>query len=492
MIEYDTSQYPTGALGWHALLQAIEYASSADESDWIEFKANLDLTQKTARPVLAKAIVAFANRDVARAARHLDGRALVVIGLEPGNVVGAPLIDPADLHDAIQPYLAAPAPAWDVQYVLYETKQILVITVNAPQLGDPIHCIAKEGERVRDGDVYVRNVGQSAPAKSADLRMLSTRLLAQAGPGLEVDVCADAGDGIPQFDYRPDWIDRWIEAERDHLLAPLAPPPAETSTDRRLAEGDLGALGLSGSFRNQFAGAARFAASTANLFLTHHEEDRTEEAYASEVEEYLDRCRMRLPRAVQTLRIALSPAVMFQAHNLTEVNFRELEVHVHVEGDVTAFAGHAEYRGLSTYTPRPPRTWGPWTENRIPGISTPAYGYLLPQTSTIPYNPTPGPTIVNGGSADITFQPLDLRPGAHEHLHDGIFLLAGPGLDSDIICTWTATATNMNGRAKGTFTIPVRKRPVELNEYLCHGSGVRTGDRDDPGNNVVLAEDWDD
>ena len=37
---------------------------------------------------------------------------------------------------------------------------------------------------------------------------------------------------------------------------------------------------------------------------------------------------------------------------------------------------------------------------------------------------------MNGGSADITFQPLDLRPHASEHLDDGILLLAGPSLAS--------------------------------------------------------------
>lgn len=138
--------------------------------------------------MLAKAIVAFANRDVTRAARHLGGRALVVIGLEPGNLVGAPMIDPAELHNAIQPYLADGAPGWDVQYVPYKNKRVLIVTVNAPQPGDPIHCIGKDGEKVRDGEVYVRNVGQSAPAKSAGLRMLSARLLARSGAGLKVDM----------------------------------------------------------------------------------------------------------------------------------------------------------------------------------------------------------------------------------------------------------------------------------------------------------------
>ena len=495
MIDYDTSQYPAGALGWQGLLEAVENASPGDESEWIEFKANLDLRQKTDRPVLAKAIVAFANREVARATQHFDGRGLIVIGLEPGNLVGAPDIDPAELHNAIQPYLADPAPRWDVQYLKYKGKAVHVVAVNAPQPGDPIHCIAKEGDKVRDGDVYVRNMGKSAPAKSVDLRRLSTRLLAQAGPGLDVEVLAAAGDGVPLFEDPAGWVDRWVDAERDRLMAPLAPPPAAPPADFRFGKTGLAALGLSDSLLNQVSAATRLAdmAAMSNPFHIKHEEERTEEAYEAEVEEYLDKCRQRLPKAVKTLRVALTPAVVFQVRNQTDANFEKLEVHVHVEGDVTAFDGRAEFRGLGTYTPKPPRIWGPWTESRMPAINGPDYSHLIPsRTAVVPYVPPPGPTIVNGGSADITFQPLDLRPHANEDLDDGILLLAGPSLNSDITCTWSATATNMNGRAEGAFTIPLRKRRIDLSEYLHHGSTARTWSRDDPDSNIVFPDDWDD
>lgn len=496
MIDFDTSQYPAGALGWHGLLEAIENASPGDELEWIEFKANLDLRQKVDRPVLAKAIVAFANRDVARAAQHFGGRGLIVIGLEPGNLVGAPEIDPAELHDAVQPYLAEPAPRWDVQYLTFRGKPVLVVTVSAPQPGDPIHCIAKDGDKVRDGYVYVRNVGKSAPAKSADLRMLSTRLLTQTGPGLDVEVIADAGDGVPLFEYPVDWVDRWVDAERGRLMAPLMPPPPEPPVDPRLRAGGLGAFGRSESLLNQISATAHLpdlAASRSNPFHIKHEEERTEEAYAAEVEEYLEKCRQQLPKAIKTLRVALTPAVVFRVRNRTDANFERLEVHVHVEGDVTAFGGRAEFRGLSTHRPRAPRIWGPWTESRVPAINTPDYSHLIPsRISSAPYVPPPGPTIVNGGSADITFQPVDLRPHATEDLDDGILLLAGPSLDSDISCTWTATATNMDGRAEGTFTIPLRPRRADLSEYLRHGSTERTWNREDPDSNIVFPDDWDD
>lgn len=480
MIDYDTSDYPSGSLGWARLLEAIESASPSDESDWIEFKANLDLSKRTARPILAKAIVAFANRHVARAARHLNGRALVVIGLEPGNLVGAPTIDPAELNNAIQPYLADPAPGWDVQYLSYKGKQVLVVTVNAPQSGDPIHCIAKDGDKVRDGEVYVRHVGQSAPARSADLRMLSTRLLAQLGPGLEVEVFADAGAGLPLFDYPADWVSSWIDAERDRLMAPLAPPPPPPIDRRLRATGGLDAYGLSESLLSQASAASRMAGLVAksNPFVTEHEEDRTPEEFAAEVDEYLDKCRQRIPKAVKTLRKELSPAALFKVRNLTDQNFRGLEVRVHVEGDVSGYRGSARFTSLAKYTRGAPRAWGPWTETKDFGFG-PDYSHLIRAQNVSPaastHMPRPGPDIVNGGSVDITFPPIDLRPHAEEDLHE-VVIVAGGDVVADVTCTWSATAVNINGRVEGAFTIPLANGQIDLREYLWHGSTARPSD----------------
>ncbi len=47
-----------------------------------------------------------------------------------------------------------------------------------------------------------------------------------------------------------------------------------------------------------------------NPWVIEHEENRTPKEYESEVEEYLDTRRERLPKAVKTLRMELSPAAM--------------------------------------------------------------------------------------------------------------------------------------------------------------------------------------
>lgn len=224
MSDFETSTLPSGSLGWNAFLEAIENGTIPDESEWLEFKANLDLTKKTDRPVLAKAIVAFANRDADLAARYMDGRGIVVVGLETGNLVGVNVLDPARLHDAIQPYLADPAPHWDYEYRAYKDAHVLVITIGPPKPGDPIHCIAKNGDQINDGDIYVRGRGRSAPATSAEISRLAARLLASNSKGPLLEVSVREGDRVPLFHYPDDWVDRWIVKERRRLMAPLEPP----------------------------------------------------------------------------------------------------------------------------------------------------------------------------------------------------------------------------------------------------------------------------
>jgi schlafen family protein len=87
-IDYDTTRLPMGSLEWTSLLAAIEAAAPEDESDWIEWKSTLDLTDKNHLAHIAKAIIAFANRDPAVASQRVEGRGLLIVGVTPGRVQG--------------------------------------------------------------------------------------------------------------------------------------------------------------------------------------------------------------------------------------------------------------------------------------------------------------------------------------------------------------------------------------------------------------------
>lgn len=481
MSDFDTSTIPSGTRGWTAFLNAIEDGTIPDESEWLEFKANLDLAKRPERPVLAKAIVAFANRDSELAARHMDGRGIIVVGLETHNLIGVQVMDPAQLHDAIQPYLANPAPHWDYEYRPYKDTHVLVVTIDPPQPGDPIHCIAKNGDQVKDGDIYVRGRGRSAPATSDELSRLSARFLAANSQGPQLQVSVHEDDRVPVFEYPDDWVDQWVTNERRRLMAPLEPPPPSKREELMTRVG----LELLGGPSIRFADLVRQAspspsfaklASLSSGRYEHHEEDRTEEEYRAEVDTYLESCAQGLPRAVRTLRKELSPAVRFRVRNLSERNYAALIVHIHVEGDVRAYRHTPQFSNLKTYVPKSPRLWGPWNTDllrKFPTIPDRLYP-VQPQHSTAARLATRSTDIVNGGSVDLTFPPIDLRPGRTVDL-DALTLVAGPDVGSQIDCAWDATATDADGTAKGRFVVALGNSPVDLGVYIGHGSDMRPG-----------------
>lgn len=451
VIEYDTTRAPTGHLGRQRLLDAIYKASGADENEWVEFKAGVDPSTKAGYAHIARAIVAFANRDPARAQRWMDGNAYVIVGLEPGNAPGATVVDPAIIHDGVNALIAVPAPGWDLEYTTYDKAQVLVVTVEAPKPGDPIHCIGKAAPNIDNGNIYVRRPGKSDRARSDDIRRLSNRLASVNQDAVSIDVTATvpAWDGLPHCTWPDSWIETWIDTERAILLAPLERhliPPLQTAVDR---------VGLS-SF-----GISR-AASLSVHGILETPEDRTPDDYRAEVEKHLEQCRDGFPGAQERAAARVLPVITWSVDNLFEDNLENLLVTVHVEGDVFAFDS------IDNFTLRPeghkrPRLWGP---RKLADRFTPQF---VTQPSPVAYRPpSPRPTIQNGGSATIEFPALHLRPRTTEVLEADLVLMLMPNVSGPIRCTWTATATNLSAVGKGEFSIPVVDDSVDLGSLLAH------------------------
>lgn len=470
VIEYDTSRAPTGYLGRQRLLDAIYRASGADENEWVEFKAGVDPSTRAGYAHIARAIVAFANRDPARAQRWMDGNAYIIVGLEPGNAPGAVVLDPAIIHDGVNALIAAPAPGWDLEYTTYNTAQVLVVTVEPPKPGDPIHCISKAAPNVDNGNIFVRRPGKSDRAKSDDIRRLSTRVTSVKRDVLSIDVAATvpAWEGLPRCTWPENWIEAWIDQERAVLLAPLERdlnPPAQSAADRL----GLSALGISRS--------ASFA-----LGITETPEDRSPDRYRAEVEKYLERCRDGFTGAEERAAARVLPVIAWGVENLSDNNLENLLVSVHVEGDVFAFDSSDNF-SLRPEGHKRPRLWGP--RKLAVGFDR-LNSQLFTQTLPATYGPpSPRPSIQNGGSARIAFPALHLRPRSTEVLEGDLVLMVLPNVPGPIQCKWTATATNLSAVGEGEFSIPVVDDPVSLDSLLAHREPrpwvIRPGEQsDDP------------
>jgi hypothetical protein len=177
---------PSGRRGLVAAIH--DSALATNETAWIEWKngANLlddvDLVKHLVRHILG-----FANRDPDQAARVSDGCAYVLIGVEPGNLAGTAPVDIATLEQRIASYTGPGGPEWDASYVEYDSKPVLVVTVEAPRWGDTIFALAKNVGPYENGRIFVRRPGRTTPAKAEDLKRLVERArLTRRTPQLEV------------------------------------------------------------------------------------------------------------------------------------------------------------------------------------------------------------------------------------------------------------------------------------------------------------------
>jgi len=176
------------------LVVAIYNAERATtpETHWVEWKSTLDFTTPKGKFSAAKAIIAFANRDPAHAARACGGEAYLVVGASTDRVInGIAPYDNADLEGMLKTYVAGPH--WDADYVELKGNHVLVITVAPPAPGHRIHSLVKEYDKYASGTVFRRGVSKSAPATHRELDELQNRLL-QSAPVPDAQAFNDALD----------------------------------------------------------------------------------------------------------------------------------------------------------------------------------------------------------------------------------------------------------------------------------------------------------
>lgn len=233
------------------LIEAIYHATSTTtpETHWLEWKSTLDFTKAKDKVTAAKAIIAFANRDPANAARECEGEGYLVVGVSPDGVLdGAPVHDAADLAGKLKTYVDGPH--WDVDYVELQGHPVLIVTVAPPRPGDRIHSLVKDYESYKSGTVFRRGISGSEPATHRELNELQNRLLqdppvsdseafnAAIGSGnyrlagrllrsaarAVIEVCSDSAQFPPGYSSRvpTEQITEYVQIA-DRYLAAVAP-----------------------------------------------------------------------------------------------------------------------------------------------------------------------------------------------------------------------------------------------------------------------------
>jgi hypothetical protein len=462
-LDIDTTRPFLSLAARRRLIEAVRDAPPAEsEPDWIEWKGRVDLSSKRWMAEIARHIVGFANRDPTKAHRAADGFGYILIGVEPGKVWGVDPIDNAQLESGTTPYLGLDGPQASPEYVDVDGKPVLVISVAPPRAGDRIFAFEKEyqhedddGVRIsyRNGEVFVRRDGRTERARAADLRMLERRLLAGESKAiLDVELVWEGEEAKPLTPVKLDEaeFEMWEKSERARLRRPpdavLNPPTASALI--RDAERTRGLFGWS----------------------SWEPENRTPDEYDSAVEAYLERAAAEFPALVRgkAAEQRLGFVELAVANN-TQDNYEAVVMELHLPGAVRAYFTEDDAWDEAAAFPRSPRKWGPWRKNPLASYAS--------SMRVHPHLPSAGllsrGQIENSGSAHITFEPVDLRPGHCRRLHELHVIVTVPPFMTEIVGSWSATSTSVSGVAEGTLAfeidppvgaVDLLKRPASVDE----------------------------
>jgi hypothetical protein len=479
------------------LVRAVLHADPADEPDWIEWKSSRPLTTREGQADAARHILGFANRHPDRAGRNFEGCGYLLIGVQPGKLFGTERIDPAELEAGLRRYLGDPGPQWSFHNVSYQERHVALFVVEPPRWGDPIYCLERDFASYQAGTVFVRRRGSTHAASPADMRYLQERLLRRADY-IQVEVgWREAPAQVTPLELGPAAVEEWISAERAALLAPLSPlapirirrekvdagPKQPVFLERLRKAGDgITVRELEDLARRQDAGEAltaeeqarleaaqarlqevgKKAAAIAGSIFSGRREDRSEEEYRQEVENYLRAARESIAQAAVNAAmkgglIRLQPMLS----NHTERNFPKVEVELYIAAPVIALDYDPDARGL----PPRPRLFGtprPSPSYMAGGITSPR----LPRTPASSRIRIPEVVIDISASARLRYLPVDLRPMRQEQLAAFHLAVRAELAGQTLPVSWTATSSGADGLASGSLAVEVRSTSAKPSELL--------------------------
>ena len=437
-MDVEFARLPSGTSGWLTLIDyALELGDLA-EVDWLELKGTLPFAdrgdRKQSAVVLARAVLAMANRLPDAAERSLGGHGVVLVGVAGNAVVGAEQVDGAVLRDALEPYVGDDGPGWDHLYVSHSQGLVLVLVVDPPQWGDAIHVCRREyagdrgGAKVRDGDVFVRVPSMTRLATSSDLAKLQERLGRSAVRGAQVSVHYD--DGFNRVDTKSvlDIIAERVDDVCRNLLKDLPPPPADSL-------------------------AAAFRIPTINSMTA---DRRSPAAFRREVQQWqFDAKAKAQDAAADFFRHELARGTL-TVENTSDRYLEDVRVQAYFPPGVqvlaksdAAWSNHDDGFDFLALLPTAPNRWGIDSYlSHLVGVAAIDYRAVASATRSHPFD-----VDETADGAVVTWSVGDLRPRSTEVGHRDKFVILSDSEASDISVSWKVTAKRIDHVLKGSFAL---------------------------------------
>ena len=463
-IAIPTSSFLRGAAALQSLVDAVVKADEHDEADWIEWKGPLDLATKEGCFHVARAVLGIANRPPERAQLVVEGAGYVVVGAEPGALHGLTTVDPAQFGQLIEPYFGgSDGPVWTPTYVGIGGVTVLVVTVEAPKPGDPIHTLRREFDKYRAGTVFVRKHGRTDPADAADMEALQRRLLASPG-NRGVDLGVEVIGDVPLSWFDPTSIAHQVELWADAQARKLLEAASEVDRRRR-AEREEAARAAKKANTNVLLGGFAMPPgmldqmSAMSALGPTIPDRRTLAEFTEEVDEWRGQLVEAAPRGLAGRYANTGHGVIrLQVENLGSRFLPDVEIEA-IFGDESAH-GRDELPHSAKY-PATPHPFGkPKVRHDLSSI--------LDSTRFVPpVMPSIGRrTFVEDGSVKVRWRVGDLRQLGKAQ-SDDVYVFQRTRPEGGLLHgTWTATVPDVDGLVTGAFEIPVSDAAVDLAAVL--------------------------
>ena len=440
MPELDITRAPRGVLAAQALVTAVAEQGDLAERHYLELKSTLDLSTKKDKEKIAKFILGAANRMPNVAATAFEGYGVMIIGVAQDAITGIPPVEMMEISKVIQKYVGAAGPRWDIVWVPVEgtANQVLVIIVDSPKLGQgPFPCRAS-GDSLTDGRIYIRADGETREANSAEFDLLVQR--GSAGAQVEVDFAVEVlGEVASVTVDEKSTVDEYVDRVCASLVAALPEKKPSTPT---IASRRAGLTGMSG----HCASALNESSSSVAKALI-EPENRSEKEYLESIDQWKDRFRAAWTAALPKIAVRQLHPVTIRITNRTKTFFHNVEMNLHLEGDVFAF----DYSGpewaddsSDLKLPHPPREWGPTQRSLdIPNYASMDHPYYLLRGLRASDPPN-----------RVKLCVRELRPLGTYKSEDIVLVVADRSLTS-IRGTWELTARDHNDVYTGKINVDV-------------------------------------
>jgi hypothetical protein len=357
-------------------------------------------------------------------------------------------VDHADVGEEID---------WRTTYVRiseegHERLPVLIVTVSPPNWGDPIFCIrkeipppprgesdqAKDKDTIREATIFVRRTGRTDRARAADIDRLGERLL-RKHQMLDLTLTVQQGEVTP-VTVPDDDMEKVINAARENLLSHL--PPAATGDT---AESESRTL-------DQLLQDIKVETLTGSK-----PDPRGRDGYLNEVELYLEELRGAVPQTLPEVAALAAPCIELRLHNQTHAHLKDVQVRLEMPEGVLALVpmdpeDRARREPILRSLVDAPRPYGPVNPLQYMGSLPPS---LLPR----PF-PAVMPSVVSSRwdieveGTTVVFPAEDVRVGLSIDLV-AFVAVTEQSLSGTLTVPWTATATNMDGTAQGTVSLPI-------------------------------------